>query len=227
MATKKVTAKKTTPAKKGVAPRKVASASKVKLHAKNVNLCVSIGNDDRKRTVEQMQDALRKAIESAGFKNVTVMSSYYILDGKVCQPQDYDEKTQDFLPGKTSPSWAGGPAVNVVLEKVGQEEFKVEKPIYTPKENMAAVRPILEKNAAKKRGATTRPVDEDDELEEFDWEVGDVSDEAKLEAVASKSRKVAIKKLTGAKKTAPAKRVVKKTVAKKAAPSRRRVVRRK
>ena len=227
MATKRVTAKKTTPAKKVVTKKTAApkkeSASKPKMHAKNVNLCVSIGEADRNRTVEQMQDALKKAIEKAGFKNVTVMSSYYILDGKVCRPEDYDEKTQNFKDGKQPPPWAGGPSVNAILERVGQEEYRITAPI-SPKENMDAIRPILEKNAAKKT-ITKRAADEDDDLEEFGWDESDIKDEAKMEEVASKSRKVAIRKLTGAKKTTPAKRVVKKPAAKKTAASRR-VVRR-
>lgn len=209
---KTVTAKKTTTAKKGVVkkPVKKESASKVekpKMHAKNVSLIISIGNDDRERSIEKMTEQLKSAITKAGYKNVTVMSSYYILDGKVCNPADYDEKTQNFKPGATPPPWAGGPSVNVILERVGQDEFKVERPAYSPKENMDAIRPILEANAAKKRKG--KAVDDDDGLEEFDWDVEDASDDEKLEEVASKSRKVAIKKLTS-KKTVPAKKVVKK-----------------
>lgn len=198
--------KTTTPAKRAV--KKPGSASKKveppKLHAKNTTLLVSIGDKDRKNTIEQMTEALKKVVEKMGY-NVTIASSYYVLDGKVCAPQDYDPETQQMKPGATVPQWAGGPAVNTLLERVGQEEFKVEKPAYTPRENMDAIRPILEKNAARKR--TQAAPDEDAELEEFDWEVGDEGDDEKMEKVAKKSQKAAIARL---KSTEPKKRVVRK-----------------
>lgn len=215
-------------------------AKRPEMHAKNVSLIVSIGTDDRDRTIEKMTDELKTAISKLGFKNVNVMSSYYILDGKVCRPEDYDEATQNFKPGTAPPPWAGGPTINTTLERVGQEKFAVSEPKYTPKENMDAIRPILEANAAKKRGRPAR--DDDDELEEFEWDVEDAADDEKMETVAKKSRTVAIKKLTVKKPTKgalarkiadekaahTAKRVIKKPIKKVAAPAAsRRVVRRK
>jgi hypothetical protein len=208
---RKVTTKKTTPKKRTV--KKPVSASKPKLHAKNMTLVVSVGDKDRDKLIEAMQDAVKKAVEKLGY-SASLMSSYYILDGKVCLPKDYDPATQNFKPGAVPPPWAGGPTVNTLLEKVGQEEFKVEAPTYSPRENMDAIRPILEKNAAKRKPK----VDEDDELEEIAWEAEDVDDEDLMEEVAKKSRKRAISKL---KNTPAKKRVVKKPAVQKSASKRK------
>jgi hypothetical protein len=38
--------------------------------------------------------------------NFTVVGSYYIVDGKVCLPQDFDRETMDRKPGTYPPSWS-------------------------------------------------------------------------------------------------------------------------
>jgi len=87
--------------------------------AKNLLINVSIGNADRAHTIEEFYEAIRKVIPRK--YNVVMMSGHYLVDGKVCRPQDYDPETQDFLPGRTPPPWAGGPPTPRVVEKTVAE----------------------------------------------------------------------------------------------------------
>lgn len=85
-----------------------------KIHAKHVdiqvNWMVSVGTEDRERSIEDFVQDIEKAIqEVAGAKRVLVQRPYYILDGKVCLVEDYDPATQNFKEGATPPPWAGGP----------------------------------------------------------------------------------------------------------------------
>lgn len=83
-------------------------------HAKVVFVEVSIGNDhgEDDRTIERFQDAIRQALTSdpeVGARHVTFQRAYYIIDGHVCLPSDYDPETKDRKPGTHPPVWAGGP----------------------------------------------------------------------------------------------------------------------
>ncbi len=81
-----------------------------KIHAKCINLLVSVGTEDRDRSIEEFYKEAEEALTKiARAKRVTLATNYYILDGKVCLTRDYDPKTQDFKPGATPPPWAGGP----------------------------------------------------------------------------------------------------------------------
>lgn len=81
-----------------------------KIHAKQISILVSVGTDDRDRNMDEFIEAARTAlVNAASAHNVTVANSYYILDGKVCLVDDYDEATQNRKPGTFPPPWAGGP----------------------------------------------------------------------------------------------------------------------
>lgn len=82
------------------------------LHAKVVRLEVSIGSEDAGRSLDELITAIRFALRrgtKVNAHNVTVHGSYYILDGQVCLPADYDPSTRDRKPGTYPPVWAGGP----------------------------------------------------------------------------------------------------------------------
>lgn len=77
-------------------------------HAKVLRIEVSVGSKDADRTIEQYEAAVKKALGRLA-NNVTVQGAYYIIDGKVCLPDDYDAEAQDRKPGTFPPPWAGGP----------------------------------------------------------------------------------------------------------------------
>jgi len=79
--------------------------------AKNLLINVSIGNADRAHTIEEFYEAIRKVIPRK--YNVVMMSGHYLVDGKVCRPQDYDPETQDFLPGRVGT--AGGMTLGLAV----------------------------------------------------------------------------------------------------------------
>lgn len=91
---------------------KKKKASKPKLHSKNVSLMVSVGKDDRDRNIEDFVSDLRELLGAVPYGqdgiHLTVARSYYVVDGQVCLPEDYDEETQNFKPGTGPPPWAGG-----------------------------------------------------------------------------------------------------------------------
>lgn len=76
-----------------------------------VHMQVSVGTPDRQRSIEDFEADIVKAMrEVVGAHNVTVSRPYYILDGKVCLPEDYDPATGNFKEGAVPPAWAGGPS---------------------------------------------------------------------------------------------------------------------
>ena len=88
-----------------------------KQHAKVMRFEISVGADDDEHTIEFFEEGVRRALANAAdddrneftFHNLTVMGGYYIIDGKVCLPQDYDPATKNRKPGTFPPMWAGGP----------------------------------------------------------------------------------------------------------------------
>lgn len=101
-----------------------------KIHAKHVDVhvswMVSVGTEDRERSIEDFQRDVEAAIqEVAGAKRVTITRPYYILDGKVCLPEDYDPETQWFKEGATPPPWAGGPS-DAERRRAEQEKARIE-----------------------------------------------------------------------------------------------------
>jgi hypothetical protein len=82
-------------------------------HAKVVRVEISIGADDSERTIDEFIDDIQ-AVLGQGTKvhanYVTVQGGYYLIDGKVCLPADYDPQEKDRKPGTYPPIWAGGPS---------------------------------------------------------------------------------------------------------------------
>lgn len=83
---------------------------------------ISTGKDDA-RSIEELRDDLRRVImENTDAKSVTPVQGYYLVDGKVCLPDDYDPETRDFKPGKYPPRWAGGPDEKEILARIEREQ---------------------------------------------------------------------------------------------------------
>lgn len=86
-------------------------------HAKVLRFEISVSKEDDATTIEQWETYLRAVIQEANddsgrpftFKNFVTSAGYYIIDGKVCMPQDYDPMTRNRKPGTFPPLWAGGP----------------------------------------------------------------------------------------------------------------------
>lgn len=81
-------------------------------HAKVVLLMVSVGKEDAGRSYEDFVRDVKLALlaDGHGVKAVTETGGYYIINGRVCMPADYDPGTHDFKPGAEPPQWAGGPS---------------------------------------------------------------------------------------------------------------------
>jgi hypothetical protein len=77
----------------------------------SIKCIVSVGNGDRDRTFEEWIDAIREAVhgidcpEGAQIR-FTPTGGYYIVNGRVCLPDDFDPETKDFKPGTRPPLWA-------------------------------------------------------------------------------------------------------------------------
>lgn len=88
--------------------------------SKSISLVLSFGPEDG-RSIEDAISDLRKLMAEHGTKLVTVTTNYYLVDGKVCDPKDYDLKTKDFKPGAHQPAWAGGPTPQPVIDRINKE----------------------------------------------------------------------------------------------------------
>lgn len=217
---------------------------KPKIHAKVISFTVSVGTDDRGRSFEKFVEDIKKklgAVPTTDGKgnrrnglHVTATGGYYILDGKVCRPEDYDPKTGTFKKGATPPTWAGGPKHNPQvgmqnqiqydLQHLSSDEYDKKYQInkYKPKNEGKIITPAMQK---QKREAwqEEKARKQDEGLEEFDWDESDVSDDSKLSAASDRSASRAIRRVKATKKSAsPKKRVVKKA----ATPTPKKTVRR-
>lgn len=135
-------------------------------HAKVVRLEVSIGKDlgEDERVIEDFIEAIRQALTTnpeVGAHNVTVQGAYYILDGKVCRPDDYDPETKNRKPGTYPPPWAGGPTearpslVAVEAEDDGPREFVRVPPTRTNERHADGRR--VRRDKGVKRGPKAKP----------------------------------------------------------------------
>lgn len=204
-----------------------ASNGKPKIHAKVVSIHLSVGTYDRDRNIEDFIKEAREKLGAVPYGedgiHATVTGSYYILDGKVCRPEDYDEKKQNFKPGAVPPQWAGGPKPNPSTASASQEQmardakelssdefdkkYKIGK--YRQLGNGGTVITDEMKKAHLKKVREEREKAAEEDLEEFDWDESDVHDDEKLGAAADESAKEFTKKLKAKKK------VVKKSAPKK------------
>jgi hypothetical protein len=76
-----------------------------------VKFIASIGNGDRERSYEGWIQVIRDAVgavagQEGGLTRFTPTGGYYIVNGRVCLPEDFDPETKDFKPGTRSPLWA-------------------------------------------------------------------------------------------------------------------------
>lgn len=199
-----------------------ASDGKPKIHAKVVSLHLSVGTYDRDRNIE---DFIKEALEKLGAvpygeegTHATVTGRYYILDGKVCLPEDYDEKKQTFKPGAVPPQWAGGPKPTTSSGSSSQEQMardakELSSDEFDKKYKIGKYRQIGTggkiittemQRKMREEARAKKEAEQEADLEEFDWDESDVHDDVKLGKVADKSAKEFTKKLK-------AKKVVKKS----------------
>ena len=89
------------------------------------DLMVSVGDSDE-RSFEEFRDdtiaALKDPDGTVAAKNVTTMSGYYLVNGKVCLPDDYDPKTQGFKPGAHPPLWAMSADEQKIAQRIEREK---------------------------------------------------------------------------------------------------------
>lgn len=164
-----------------------------------LNFIVSSGNDDRERTYEEFIEEIQTALKAIGVNHVTPAGGYYIIDGKVCLPEDYDPETQNRKPGTHPPVWAMTEADRQeqrILERVqaqwGYDKLSRQPPnlrtaTETPKAKMAR---ISSQSSPKRRSgydwdshtkntkdlASVAPVTSD-EVPELEWDVADIDDD--------------------------------------------------
>ncbi len=210
-----------------------------KMHAKVVQVTLSVGADDRDRLYDEFVEFLKEKIGPVEYGeyiegkyerkpgiHMTVTGGYYILDGKVCRPEDYDESTQNFKPGTHPPSWAGGPSptVKTTVSQIDHDfatltsdEYDKKYCLgkYEKKPDMSRVITPEMQRVAIEESRRKRLEKEAENLAEFDFE-----DDAMFEDEATESASEAIKTL----KKSKTKKVVKKKPAKSA--SAKRVVKR-
>lgn len=216
--------------------------------SKVVNLIISIDDSDRGRSWEKFVEDIKRQTKAVGppyidddnnripGPHVTITGGYYILDGKVCKPEDYDPKKQRFKPGATPPPWAGGPKHSTVALSSSQKQMEWDREHlssdeYDQKYQIGKYKPVVDyskvitpaqQKEKMKEWKRDKELREEAELEDFEWDESDALDDAKMGKVADKSASAAAKKLKGGKK----KRVVKKPAKKTASKTTKKVVRR-
>jgi hypothetical protein len=156
-------------------------------HAKVLRFEISVGKDDDGKTLEQFEEDLREALayardhgasvytdasRSLNFHNLTTQGAYYIIDGKVCLPKDYNPATKNRKPGTFAPMWAGGPDPKKVQLPIAlavtddeedgdtddvKREFVMVKPTIQPRDPVTGRRPRKDKGV--KRGPRKETAD--------------------------------------------------------------------
>lgn len=132
--------------------------------SKVLSLHISIGDSDRDRDMEEFLKDIEKRLGVVPYGqdgvHLTQMGSYYLLDGLVCLPHDFDSKAKTFKEGATPPSWAGGPPPKpAVADDVSGgkwERTSISAKEWDKKYPNGNPNKILPKT--------------DDDLEEIDWE---------------------------------------------------------
>lgn len=78
------------------------------------------------RTYEEFRDDIKAALTdqngSVRAKRVTNSGGYYLVNGRVCMPGDYDETTRDFKKGAHPPLWAMASDEVKVLQRIEREK---------------------------------------------------------------------------------------------------------
>lgn len=124
-----------------------------KQHAKVLRFEISIGAEDDSRTLEEFEADIREALVNGmrgePVHNVTLQGGYYIIDGKVCLPTDYDPATKNRKPGTFPPVWAGGPdpkkshlqLVTDDTDDEGEREFVRVQPTIPRRDPLTGAKP--------------------------------------------------------------------------------------
>lgn len=199
---------------------KDSSSKRPKIHAKVVQVSVSIGTHDRGRSYEDFVEDVTSRLNGVPYgeegNHVAVTGGYYILDGKVCLPDDYDEKRGTFKEGTTPPSWAGGPSRNPrtglssMQSQMEKDVQNLSSDAYDKKYGIGKYAPakadrsrlITPEMQRKMREEDKRKKEakEDEDIEEIEWDENDVGDDEKLGAISDESAKKAVKTLKSSKK---------------------------
>lgn len=120
--TRKVTRRKVT--KKSAAPTRPHPGKNVEVKVE-VTIMVSTGAGDP-RSIDEIREDIKADLKNPNGKTraklVTNMGGYYLVDGKVCLPDDYDPNTRGFKPGAHPPLWAMGPDERDVLKRIEREK---------------------------------------------------------------------------------------------------------
>lgn len=199
-----------------------------------LSLIISVGREDT-RSIEQLREDVKNAVlakEPAA--RVTNTGGYYLVNGKVCLPDDYDPVTRDFKPGRHAPLWAMSSDERDILARIEREKklpMMARQPqnLRTSKEadrfNASQQKPRSTKDAladfhenteaGRRRAAEKQPQDDgflDDEFEDVTdlLDLDDLDDDEALGGDLDDMEEDAVAILSGKKSVgaAPKKRVV-------------------
>lgn len=200
--TRKVVARKV--AKKSAAPKREHPAKNIEVKVE-VTIMVAIGAGDD-RSIDQVREDIRDDLKAGKTqaKLVTNMGGYYLVDGRVCLPDDYDPATRGFKKGAHPPLWAMAPDERQILQRIEREKSrpamaKNPEGLRTTQETDAlhekekriaktgaALKDLHEnsewgkqKQKEREEAAKSASKDEDDEItdDEFSFEEGDEEEE--------------------------------------------------
>lgn len=121
--------------------KKTAAAAKKTIVQKQiqaqVRFIVSNGDKYREESIEDLIEAFRQFTkERWPGANFTPVGSYYLVDGKVCRPEDFDRKTMDRKPGTFPPSWSlqgEDKKESILAERNAEQEKNPNKLAHQPK----------------------------------------------------------------------------------------------
>lgn len=163
--TRKV-AKKNTATKKSAAPQRPNPGKNVEVKVE-VTIMVSTGPEDT-RSIEEIREDIKADLKDPNgrtrAKLVTNMGGYYLVDGRVCLPDDYDPTTRGFKPGAHPPLWAMGPDERAVLARIEREK---SRPALA--QNPKGLRTAAETDAVKKHRPRTPGEALTDLYENTEW----------------------------------------------------------
>lgn len=163
--------------------KKEVVTGKAQRISKVVSLHFSVGDEDRVNTIEQMVKSIMALLKPAPYGkpglHVTQTGAYYILDGVVCLPADYDSQKQQMLDGHFPPPWAGGPSPQHKATKTDISGGKYDRPTLSAAE-------FDKKYKGKGNPSVIKPVN-DDELQEIEWDESTVDDIDAAKEVANKA----------------------------------------
>lgn len=185
---------------------KIEEPSTNKIH-KVVSLHISVGDEDRDRNMEDFIKLLMIRLGAVPYGksgiHTTQMGAYYIIDGAVYLPPDYDPKS-GIRKGSLPPQWAGGPPPVKAVKKADVSGGKFDTSRLSASEYSQRYHGKGNPNVIK-----DAPQDVGDDI---DWDMSDVGDDSKAKKVASKAvnkaKHILIKKKPS---PAPVKRVVRRS----------------